>query len=220
MKNFTKILAFLEQLSRNNNREWFNDNKTEFEEARDVFVEFLAYLIGQIELFDKNIIGVDPKKAMYRIYRDTRFSKDKTPYKTHFGGYICEFGRTSGNPGYYVHIEPEGHSIIGGGLYHPMPDVLAKVRQEIDYNGDKLMKIMNKDSFKKRFDIYNEDKLVRPPKGYDETNPHIEWLKMKSFLLMESFADKVVLGKDYVEKVVSGFKEMAPFNAFLREGMS
>ncbi|MCB0495848.1 MAG: DUF2461 domain-containing protein, partial [Cyclobacteriaceae bacterium] len=165
MKNFTKILAFLEQLSRNNNREWFNDNKTEFEEARDVFVEFLAYLIGQIELFDKNIIGVDPKKAMYRIYRDTRFSKDKTPYKTHFGGYICEFGRTSGNPGYYVHIEPEGHSIIGGGLYHPMPDVLAKVRQEIDYNGDKLMKIMNKDSFKKRFDIYNEDKLVRPPKG-------------------------------------------------------
>ncbi|MCB0496711.1 MAG: DUF2461 family protein, partial [Cyclobacteriaceae bacterium] len=92
--------------------------------------------------------------------------------------------------------------------------------QEIDYNGDKLMKIMNKDSFKKRFDIYNEDKLVRPPKGYDETNPHIEWLKMKSFLLMESFADKVVLGKDYVEKVVSGFKEMAPFNAFLREGMS
>ena len=220
MKNFTKILAFLEQLSRNNNREWFNDNKTEFEEARDVFVEFLAYLIGQIELFDKNIIGVDPKKAMYRIYRDTRFSKDKTPYKTHFGGYICEFGRTSGNPGYYVHIEPEGNSIIGGGLYHPMPDVLAKVRQEIDYNGDKLMKIMNKDSFKKRFDIYNEDKLVRPPKGYDETNPHIEWLKMKSFLLMESFADKVVLGKDYVEKVVSGFKEMAPFNAFLREGMS
>ena len=220
MKNFTKILAFLEQLSRNNNREWFNDNKTEFEEARDVFVEFLAYLIGQIELFDKNIIGVDPKKAMYRIYRDTRFSKDKTPYKTHFGGYICEFGRTSGNPGYYVHIEPEGHSIIGGGLYHPMPDVLAKVRQEIDYNGDKLMKIMNKDSFKKRFDIYNEDKLVRPPKGYDETNPHIEWLKMKSFLLMESYADKVVLGKDYVEKVVSGFKEMAPFNAFLREGMS
>ena len=220
MKNFTKILAFLEQLSRNNNREWFNDNKTEFEEARDVFVEFLAYLIGQIELFDKNIIGVDPKKAMYRIYRDTRFSKDKTPYKTHFGGYICEFGRTSGNPGYYVHIEPEGHSIIGGGLYHPMPDVLAKVRQEIDYNGDKLMKIMNKDSFKKRFDIYNEDKLVRPPKGYDETNPHIEWLKMKSFLLMESFADKVVLGKDYVERVVFGFKEMAPFNAFLREGMS
>ena len=220
MKNFTKILAFLEQLSRNNNREWFNDNKTEFEEARDVFVEFLAYLIGQIELFDKNIIGVDPKKAMYRIYRDTRFSKDKTPYKTHFGGYICEFGRTSGNPGYYVHIEPEGHSIIGGGLYHPMPDVLAKVRQEIDYNGDKLMKIMNKDSFKKRFDIYNEDKLVRPPKGYDETNPHIEWLKMKSFLVMESYADKVVLGKDYVERVVSGFKEMAPFNAFLREGMS
>ena len=220
MKNFTKILAFLEQLSRNNNREWFNDNKTEFEEARDVFVEFLAYLIGQIELFDKNIIGVDPKKAMYRIYRDTRFSKDKTPYKTHFGGYICEGGRTSGNPGYYVHIEPEGNSIIGGGLYHPMPDVLAKVRQEIDYNGDKLMKIMNKDSFKKRFDIYNEDKLVRPPKGYDETNPHIEWLKMKSFLVMESYADKVVLGKDYVEKVVSGFKEMAPFNAFLREGMS
>lgn len=220
MENFNGILDFLKKLKKNNDREWFNDNKKEFESARDQFIGFLGYLIGQIEMFDKNIVGVDPKKSMYRIYRDTRFSKDKTPYKSHFGGYICAGGRASGNPGYYVHIEPDGNSIIGGGLYHPMPDVLAKVRQEIDYNGGKLMEIMNNDSFKKRFDIYEEDKLVRPPKGYDETNPHIEWLKMKSFLVMESFSDKDVLGNDYVKNVVSGFKEMAPFIGFLREGMS
>ena len=220
MENFNGILDFLKKLKKNNDREWFNDNKKEFESARDQFIGFLGYLIGQIEMFDKNIVGVDPKKSMYRIYRDTRFSKDKTPYKSHFGGYICAGGRASGNPGYYVHIEPDGNSIIGGGLYHPMPDVLAKVRQEIDYNGGKLMEIMNNDSFKKRFEIYEEDKLSRPPKGYDDSNKHIEWLKMKSFLVMESYADKVVLGKDYVERVVFGFKEMAPFNAFLREGMS
>ena len=219
MKDFKKIFDFLNKLKENNNREWFNDNKSEFEETRDAFIEFLSYLIGEIEAFDKHILGVDPKKSMYRIYRDTRFSKDKTPYKTHFGGYICAGSRASGNPGYYVHIEPGGNSIIGGGLYHPMPDVLAKVRQEIDYNGDALLKILNKASFKKRFDMYQDDKLKRPPKGYEADNPHIEWLKLKSFLVMESFTDKTVVGKGYAKSVVSGFKEMAPFIEFLREGM-
>ena len=220
MENFNDLLRFLTKLGENNNREWFNDNKQEYETTKEMFVEFLSYLISKIEAFDKDIVGVDPKKSMYRIYRDTRFSKDKTPYKTHFGGYICAGGRTSGNPGYYVHIEPNGNSIIGGGLYHPMPDILGKVRQEIDYNGDVLMKVINKDTFKRRFDIYQEDKLVRPPKGYDESNPYIDWLKLKSFLVMEDFSDKDVIGKTYTDKVVSGFKEMAPFIKFLREGMS
>lgn len=220
MNDFSEMFNFLTKLKENNNREWFNDNKKEFEGVRDVFIEFLSYLIGKIETFDKHILGVDPKKSMYRIYRDTRFSKDKTPYKTHFGGYICAGGRASGNPGYYVHIEPGGNSIIGGGLYHPMPDVLAKVRQEIDYNGDALMNVLNKASFKKRFDIYSDDKLKRPPKGYEADNPHIEWLKMKSFLVMQSFSDKDVIGNEYTNGVVSGFKEMAPFIEFLREGMS
>ena len=141
MNDFTSIMNFLTRLEKNNNREWFNDNKSEFETAKGEFIKFISYLISEMEQFDNTIIGIDAKKSMYRIYKDIRFSKDKTPYKTHFGAYICKGGRTSGNPGYYVHIEPNGNSIIGGGLYHPMPNVLAKIRQEIDYNGDKLIKI-------------------------------------------------------------------------------
>lgn len=220
MYNFKQIMDFLSSLKQNNSREWFNDNKKYFEQNRDEFLEFVSYLIGKIETFDKDIIRVEPKKSMYRIYRDVRFSKDKTPYKTHFGAYICKAGRTSGNPGYYLHIEPDQNSIIGGGLYHPMPDVLLKIRQEIDYNGDKLVNILNKDSLKKRVSIYQDDKLKRKPKGYEEDNPYIEWLKMKSFLLLENISDKAVLNKSYSDNIVSGFREMYPFIKFLNEGMA
>lgn len=220
MSDFNNIMGFLSNLQKNNTREWFNDNKKEFEKNRDEFLEFITHLIGEIELFDKDIIGVEAKKSMYRIYRDVRFSKDKTPYKTHFGAYICKSGRTSGNPGYYLHIEPDQNSIIGGGLYHPMPDVLSKIRQEIDYNGDKLVNILNKDSLKRRASIYQDDKLKRKPKGYEEDNPHIEWLKMKSFLLVENISDKAVLNKSDSDDIVTGFREMYPFIKFLNEGMA
>jgi len=220
MNDFVSTMNFLTRLKKNNNREWFNDNKPEFEMVKEKFIEFVSYLIGEIEQFDQDIIGVDAKKSMYRIYKDIRFSKDKTPYKTHFGAYICKGGRSSGNPGYYLHIEPNQKSIIGAGIYHPMPDVLAKVRQEIDYNGAELMKIIENETFKSRFSIFQDDKLKRNPKGYEADNPHIELLKMKSFLVMENISDKEVLGKEYTNKVVSGFKEMAPFVGFLNEGMS
>jgi uncharacterized protein (TIGR02453 family) len=220
MNGFKNMMDFLSNIKKNNSREWFNDHKRDFEQNRNFFVEFIGQLIAEIEQFDRQIIGVDPKKSMYRIYRDVRFSKDKTPYKTHFGAYICKRGRSSGNPGYYIHIEPDEKSIIGGGLYHPMPDVLAKIRQEIDYNGDKLMDILESKPFKNRMSIYNEDKLKRKPKGYEDNNPHIEWLKMKSFIVLENFSDKDVLSKGYKDKVTSGFKEMLPFVTFLNEGIS
>ncbi len=220
MNDFKNIMEFLSNLKNNNSREWFNDHKKEFEQNRDVFLTFIEHLITEIETFDKDIIGVEPKKSMYRIYRDVRFSKDKTPYKTHFGAYICKGGRSSGNPGYYVHIEPYGQSIIGAGLYHPMPEALAKIRQEIDYNGDKLIEITGGSAFKSRFLIYQNDKLKRKPKGYEGDNPYIEWLKLKSFLAMEKISDKDILSKGYSKEVVSGFKEMNPFVQFLNEGLS
>jgi len=213
-------MDFLSNLKKKNSREWFNDHKEDFEQNRDAFLDFVANLITEIEAFDKDIIGVEPKKSMYRIYRDVRFSKDKTPYKTHFGAYICKGGRSSGNPGYYVHIEPGGNSIIGGGLYHPMPDVLAKIRQEIDYNGDKLVSLFKNKSFNQRMSLYQGDKLKRKPKGYDEDNLHIELLKLKSFLVVEEMSDEDILNSDYPEKVIAGFKEMLPFISFLNEGLS
>lgn len=219
MNEFSEILKFLSTLEKNNTREWFNDNKKSFEHNRDAFLDFVGNIILEIESFDKNIIGVDPKKSMYRIYRDVRFSKDKTPYKNHFGAYICKGGRSSGNPGYYVHIEPENRSIIGGGVYHPMPDLLSKIRQEIDYNGDKLMEILENKSLKSRMGIYEDDKLKRKPKGYDDDNPYIEWLKMKSFLLLEEISDKAIISNNYSDTVISGFKEMHPFIDFMNESL-
>lgn len=220
MNEFSEILKFLSTLEKNNTREWFNDNKKSFEHNRDAFLDFVGNIILEIESFDKNIIGVDPKKSMYRIYRDVRFSKVKTPYKTHFGAYICKGGRSSGNPGYYVHIEPENRSIIGGGVYHPMPDLLSKIRQEIDYNGDKLMEILENKSLKSRMGIYEDDKLKRKPKGYNDDNPYIEWLKMKSFLLLEEISDKAIISNNYSDTVISGFKEMYPFIDFMNESLS
>lgn len=220
MNYFKDIMTFLSDLKKNNSREWFHDHKKDFEQNRDAFLDFIGNIIGEIESFDKNIMGVEPKKSMYRIYRDVRFSKDKTPYKTHFGAYICKGGRSSGNPGYYLHIEPDDKSMIGGGLYHPMPDMLAQVRQEIDYNGKKLIEILEKKSLKSRLNVYQEDKLKRKPKGYEEDNPYIEWLKLKSFLILEEFRDENIATKNYHSRVMSGFKEMHPFIQFLDESLA
>ncbi len=220
MNDFKNIMEFLSHLKKNNTREWFNDHKKEFEQHRAIFIKFVSNLISEIEKFDTDIIGVDPKKSMYRIYRDVRFSKDKTPYKTHFGAYICKGGRSSGNPGYYVHIEPDGKSIIGGGLYHPMPDVLAKIRQEIDYNGSDFTSILSSKSLKTRMNLYQGDKLKRKPKGYEDDNLYLEFIKLKSFLLMEEISDKELISENYFKRVISGFKNMYPFNKFLNQAIS
>jgi uncharacterized protein (TIGR02453 family) len=212
----TQILSFLSDLKANNNREWFEDNKARYKESYANFLDLVQSVIDGVGKFDEDIIHLDPKKCAYRIYRDIRFSKDKTPYKTHFGAEMAPGGRRSGLAGYYIHLEPGG-SIVAGGIWHPPAENLGKIRQEIDYNGSQLKKIIQSRKF---IDVYGEirgDKLKKAPKGYDPDHEDIELLKFKDYLAYTSLKDSTVKGKNYLGTVVEYFEVLKPFNDFLNE---
>src|SRR6187455_821183 len=140
--NFINTLDFLKKLSRNNNREWFEKNKSRYLEIKDEFEIFVTDVLHEMIPFDESLAGLNPKKLTFRIYRDVRFSKDKRPYKTNMGASFSPSGKGMGIPGYYLHLEPGDKSFVATGLFMPEPDKLTKVRQEIDYSGDKLSKIV------------------------------------------------------------------------------
>lgn len=213
-----KTLAFLKSLSKNNDREWFEKNKPKYLVAKEEFEVFISALLIELTKFDGTLTGLDPKKFIFRIYRDVRFSKDKRPYKTNFGAGISSSGKGLGRPGYYLHIEPGGKSFVAGGLYMPEPEVLSKVRQEIDYNGEVLKKIFNNKKFKSLYkDFWNEDKLKTVPKGYVKDHKYIEWLKLKSFIVTHELPDSVVTNKKFIKTVADAFKTLKPLNDFLKQ---
>src|SRR5438477_5271341 len=162
-----KTFDYLKKLKKNNNKEWFDKNRPTYEEARKEFEEVIEKVMGLTVKFDKQVAGLEPKKTMFRINRDVRFSKDKTPYKSNFAADISPGGKNSAQPGYYLSLQP-GNCYAAGGCYMPMPDKLAAIRQEIDYHFKDFKKILAQKDFKKYFDgISDEGKLVNPPKEYD-----------------------------------------------------
>lgn len=213
-----KSLSFLKKLKNNNNRDWFVLHKEEFEEAKQEFEEFVQKLITSIAKFDKEVNpDLKAKDCVFRIYKDVRFSKDKTPYKTNFGASINPGGKKSLKAGYYFHVQPE-NIFIAGGNYMPMPDQLNAIRQEIDYNGDKLEKILKSKNYTAYFDgLDEEDKLKTVPKGYDKEHKHLELLKLKSFIAYKEIESKKTDTKDFITYLVNGYKAMLPLNQFLRE---
>lgn len=206
---------FLSSLKKNNNRPWFEKHKPEYELIKKSFEESVDEIILLMSKFDKRIAGITAKDCVFRIYRDVRFSKDKSPYKPHLSAAIAPGGKKSAAPGYYVHVEPGGKNYLGGGVWQPEPAHLAKVRQEIDYNLKEYKSIISKPVFKKTFDDVYEDKLKKVPQGYDEKNPAIEFLKQKSFIYGTSLNDKIVSGKSFEKEVAAVFKTLYPFIAFL-----
>src|SRR6185436_17723592 len=143
-------LNFLKALKKNNNKEWFDKNKDKYLAAKENVEGFVDELIKSISTFDKGLMGLRAKDCVFRIYRDVRFAKDKRPYKTNLGASISAGGKKAEVAGYYIHIEP-GKSLIAGGRWMPSSDHLKKIRQEIDYNGKKIKKILNDENFKKEF---------------------------------------------------------------------
>jgi uncharacterized protein (TIGR02453 family) len=171
--------------------------------------------------FDERLGGLDPKKLVFRIYRDVRFSKDKRPYKHNLSAAFSAQGKGMSTPGYYFHIEPGDKSFVGIGLYAPLPENVSKVRQEIDYNSDRLEKIFKQKKFKKYFgDFWPDDALKTMPKGYPKDHPHIGWLKLKSFIVMHPFTDKQVTDKKFMKQLVAVLKEGKPLTDFLTEAIS
>lgn len=219
--DFEPILKFLKQLSKNNDRAWFEKNKPKYLEAKEGFEEFVAEFLASLQTFDSSLGGLDPKKLSFRIYRDVRFSKDKKPYKTNMAAGFSPNGKMMGEPGYYLHIEPGNKSMIAGGLYQPDPERLGKIRQEIDYNADTLKKILSDKKFKQLFGGFDErDKLKVMPKGFSKDHPHIEWLKLKSFIVVHNITDKELTEKNFTKKAASICKAIMPLNTFLTEAVS
>ena len=210
------IFDFLEALKANNNRDWFEANKARFKECRLVFEDLVGQVIEHLAQTDERFQDVKPKDCIFRIYRDVRFSKDKTPYKTSFSACIAEGGRKSSKAIRYLHLEP-GNTMLAGGMYRPEADQLKKIRQEIDYNAAPLKAVLADKGFMKYFDGMNGEQLKRPPKGYDAEHPDIDLLRFKSFTVFYKMADKDVLGMGFMKKGMEVFEAITPFNAYLDE---
>ena len=209
-------LKFLKQLSKNNSKEWFDVNRKTYEICKASFVELVTQIIEKSSSFDKDIAGLEAKKCLFRINKDIRFSKDKSPYKLNFGAAIEPGEKKTFIPGYYLHIEP-GNSFLAGGCYQPMPDILAAIRQEIDYNTSEFKKIISNKDFKLYFkELSQEDRLKTAPKGYEKTHPDISLFQLKSFVAVHPISDDVILNKNFPAYAAKVFKAMHPLNVFLR----
>jgi uncharacterized protein (TIGR02453 family) len=178
-----------------------------------------AYLHELIN-FHPELASLNPKKLPFRIYRDVRFSKDKRPYKTNMGAGFSPNGKLVQEPGYYLHVEP-GASFLAGGIYMPDPTNLGKIRQEIDYNGDKLEKIMKDKSFRKWFKDFGDfDRLKTAPKGYAKDHPRIEWLKNRSFIVTHNFTDADVCNPRFVKNLSAASQAMKPLVDYMKEALA
>jgi uncharacterized protein (TIGR02453 family) len=219
--NFDVAFSFLKKLSKNNNREWFEKNKSSFLEIKSDFESFVADLLEGMIAFDDSLSGLDPKKLVFRIYRDIRFSKDKTPYKTNLAAGFSSIGKAMTKPHYYLQIEPGDKSFVALGFYMPPVEQLAKIRQEIDYNGDRLEKIVKEKNFKKYYGkLWDEDALKTSPKGYDKDHPYKDWLKLKSFIAIHYFTDEEVKNKSFGKKLLEVMKAGKPLNDFLTDAIA
>lgn len=211
--NVPVIFQFLKDLSENNNREWFQEHRAEYEVVREEFEKLLAAAITRISMFDESIRSVQPKDCTYRIYRDTRFSADKTPYKTHLGGYINAKGKKSDHCGYYIHLEP-GNCMLAGGSYCPPPNILKALRQSIYENIDEYVSIVEDPSFKQYFPVIGESFLKTAPKGFPKDFKHIDYLKCKDFTCVYKVDDSFFMDANWLDKMEEVFVQLKRFSDF------
>lgn len=204
-------LEFFKEIKENNNKPWFEQNKPRYEAAKANYLSFIEELLVEIRKIEP-IYEKDLKKYASRIYRDVRFSKDKSPYKNNISSLIERAPDYKKCP-FYLHIQP-GESFIGGGIWQPEPDLLSRVRQEIDYNGSEFNSILNKKSFVDLFGKLSGDTLVRPPKGYEADNPNIVLLKLKQYIVSRNFSDEVVTSKHFISELCTCYEEALPFFYF------
>jgi len=216
-------IKFLKDLKKNNNKPWFDNHRKEYENAKQDYANFIQQVIDRHSKTDSSIASLKAKECMFRINRDIRFSKDKTPYKTNFGASINRGGKKSVFAGYYFHCQPGGESFVGGGLWMPMPPDLKKVRQEVDYCFDEFKKIIGSKKFKKIYgDLYKgEDvSLSKVPQGFEKDNPAAEYIKLKGFISMKQLTDKDLLSKDLLKQTVEAFETLYPFLQFINRSLA
>ncbi|MEO8110282.1 MAG: DUF2461 domain-containing protein [Ginsengibacter sp.] len=211
-------LSFLSNLKKNNNKPWFDKNREKYLSAKTDFENFVKDIINRLSSFDEDIKLLEVKNCTFRINRDIRFSKDKTPYKTNMGASFNKGGKKSIYAGYYFHLEPGGKSFAGGGLWMPAASELKKLRQEIDYCYPEFMKILNSSSFTKQYgglEMNKNDMLVNAPKGYEKDNAAVEFLKLKSFVATKDIEDSLLILPSLAAEVSKAFKALMPLVKFM-----
>jgi uncharacterized protein (TIGR02453 family) len=213
-------LDFIKDLAKNNNREWFNTHKNRYQESLEIFRGFTAELLEGISVFDPSVGHLEPRDTIFRIYKDVRFSKDKLPYKTHFGCWMAKGGRKSTDAGYYFHLEP-GNSFMAAGVWMPPKEQLNLIRQEILFQTDEYLKLISTPPMTEYYERGGkEDMLKKGPVGFPKDFIHMEELKYKHFVWSRAYNDSDVLGKSFVSRIVEDYKGLYPVVKYLHHAMS
>lgn len=215
-------LQFLQQLEKNNSKEWFDKNRKAYEDCKADFAALVDAVIQETAKKDASIAHLTAKECIFRINRDVRFSKNKAPYKTNMGASINSAGKKALTAGYYFHFEPGGKSFVGGGLYMAEPDKMKKIRQEIDYNWPEFKKLLSHKNFKQQYADLDKSEgmsLVREPKGYEKDNPAIEYIKLKSWIALSPISDKELTEKQLVKTIAKAFEALQPIIVFLNRAL-
>ena len=215
-------LQFLDDLKANNNRDWFLDNKKRYETFKKDYQHLVADLLDAMKPLDPSLEMLEVKNCTFRINRDIRFSKDKTPYKSHLGIWLSSGAKGLNRSGYYIHLE-NGSSFIAGGLYCPEANDLKKMRKEIAYFYEDLETILNEKEFKKEFNDFDRDEkntLKNPPRGYEKEHPAIDLLKLKSFESSQKINFSTAATKDFVTTVSKKLIVLKPLNDFINRALT
>ncbi|NLR79163.1 DUF2461 domain-containing protein [Chitinophaga eiseniae] len=212
-------LKFLKSLRLNNNKVWFDEHKTEYQAAKADFESMVQQLIDGLSKQEPSMQGLQLKDCVFRIYKDVRFSKDKTPYKVNLAASFQAGGKKSTLAGYYFHMEPGGNSFAGGGLWMPGAPELKKLRQEIDYNFQEFEQLISNKEFIKQFGKIEGEALKTAPQGYQPDNPAIAYLKLKSFVVSHPFTDEACTQPALVREILKTFAIMQPFIQFINRAM-
>jgi len=211
-------IQFLSELAKHNDKPWFDAHRDDYQHAKADVEQFVQQLFEALTPLEPALAGQLGKDAVYRIFRDVRFSKDKTPYKNHFGAFFTRGGRKWDGAGYYVHIAP-GAALAGDGSWMPQGALLKAVRQEIDYSFDEFQGILKEKSFNKYFRKIDGEELQKAPQGYEPDNPAIEYLKKKSFTVGTKLDDDLLTSKTAIKELVNIYTAMHPFVRFLNRSL-
>ncbi len=217
----SSTINFLSELKQNNHKEWFEKNRKRYEAAKEDHLKLVGAVLAGVSKHDSSISTLEAKNCVFRINRDVRFSKDKSPYKTNLGAGFGKGGKKMILAGYYLHCEPGG-SFIAGGMWMPPAPELKKIRQEIDYCFEEFDQIVKSKSFVNilgSLEKSNDMVLSRPPKGYEESNPAIEYLKLKSFIASSPITNLELTSKELVPKIVEVCAALQPLINFINKAL-
>jgi uncharacterized protein (TIGR02453 family) len=217
----TSTLKFLQQLSKHNEKTWFEAHRDAYESARKDFSTFVQDVLDAHSQKDEDLSTLKAKDCIFRINRDIRFSKNKAPYKNNFGASLDRGGKKSIFAGYYLQIQPGDQSFLGGGLWMPEAPELRKIRQEIDYSWDEFRKILSHKAFKGTYGdiLKGEYSLQTMPKGYEKDNPAAEYIKLKSFIALRYLSDEEVTSKSFLKSTLKAFEALQPLLNFLNRAL-